>query len=91
MCVLLSIRQNDREPLDKCGTQSENKMKKYVWGILLGCFVGAITAFSILIFISPMGGSRMETSLLPYIIGPSLIGGLLSQSLFFHFYTVSRD
>ena len=66
-------------------------MNTYIWGILIGCFVGATIAFSALIFISPMGGSRMETSLLPYIIGPSLIGGLLSQSIFFHFSKEPRD
>jgi len=59
-------------------------MNIHIWGILIGYLVGSGCAFLALLLISPMGGNLIETSVLPYLIGPSLLGGLLAQSVFVH-------
>lgn len=59
-------------------------MNIHIWGILIGYLVGSGCAFLALLLISPMGGNLIETSVLPYLIGPSLLRGLIAQGVFVH-------
>ena len=56
-------------------------MNIHLWGILIGWFVGVGVAFFILLLLAPMGGTFIQISVLPYMIGPALLVGLLAQSI----------
>lgn len=65
-------------------------MNIHLLGVLIGFCVGAGVAFFTLLLISPMGGSIIRISALPYMIGPALLVGLLAQSIFLRSYKKSQ-
>ena len=58
-------------------------MKKYMLAMLGGLLMGSLGAYLSVLFIAPMGGSYMQMSVLPVVIGSALCSGLIAQSLVF--------
>ena len=58
-------------------------MKKYILAMLGGLLMGFLGAYISLLCIAPMGGSQMQVSVLPIVIGAALGPGLGVQTLIF--------
>jgi hypothetical protein len=56
-------------------------MARVIAGFIGGLFAGSCCAFIALLILAPMGGSQMNVSALPFLVCPSLAGGLIAQSL----------
>ena len=59
-------------------------MKNYIAGILFGLVGGGICGYICLLFMAPMGGGQLSVSLLPWIVGIALSGGLIAQAWMYH-------
>tara|TARA_Y100001954_G_C15422148_1_gene412746 strand:+ start:411 stop:611 length:201 start_codon:yes stop_codon:yes gene_type:complete len=63
----------------------------HVKGGMIGVVAGSICAFVSLVCISPMGGSIIAVSYLPYILIPSIIGALIAQGLYIDYSQKNDD